>query len=98
MPRARRLLFAAEEFEVILQISRDPSPNQVKVIGEVLSDGVPVIGATVRLDGPVELTSQVTDFEGKFRLAALARGDYSIEISMAEQVVEIPALDVDDAS
>ena len=96
--RARRLLFVAEEFEVVLQVSPDPSPNQVKVIGEVLSEGVPVTGATVRLDGPVELTNQVTDLEGKFRLAALPSGGYSIEIGMAEQVVEIPALDVDDAS
>ena len=97
-PRIRRLLFMAEEFEVVLQVSPDPSPNRVKVIGQVWSEGVPVVGATVRLAGPAGLTNQVTDLEGQFRLAALPRGDYSIEIGMAEQVVDIPALDLGDTS
>ena len=97
-PRTRRLLFVAEEFEVVLQVSSDPSPNRVKVIGQVWSEGVPVVGATVRLAGPAGLTNQVTDLEGQFRLAALPRGDYSIEIGMAEQVVDIPALDLGDTS
>jgi hypothetical protein len=96
--RARRLLFVAEEFEVVLQVSPDPSSNGVRVMGEVLCEGVPVVGATIRLSGPVTLTNQPTDLEGKFRLAALPSGGYSIEIGMEEQVVDIPALDIGDAS
>ncbi len=96
--RARRLLFVAEEFEVVLQVSPNPSSSGVRVMGEVLWEGVPVVGATIRLSGPVTPTNQPTDLEGKFRLAALASGGYSIEIGMAEQVIDIPALDLDDAS
>ena len=96
--RARRLLFVAEELEVVLQVSRDPSSSGFKVMGEVLWEGVPVVGATIRLSGPVTPTNQPTDLEGKFRLAALPSGDYSIEIGMEDRVVDIPALDVGDAS
>jgi hypothetical protein len=96
--RARRLLFVAEEFEVVLQVSPNPSSSGVRVMGEVLWEGVPVVGATIRLSGPVTPTNQPTDLEGKFRLAALPRGDYSIEIGMEDRVVDIPTLDVGDAS
>lgn len=96
--RARRLLFVAEEFEVVLQVSPNPSSSGVRVMGEVLWEGVPVVGATIRLSGPVTPTNQPTDLEGKFRLAALPSGDYSIEIGMEDRVVDIPTLDVGDAS
>ena len=94
--RARRLLFVADEFEVVLQVSSSPSPDRAAVIGQVWSSGVPLAGAAIRLDGPVKLTDGVTDPEGQFRLAALPKGRYSIDIGTAEEVVDIPAVDLED--
>jgi hypothetical protein len=93
---ARRLLFVAEEFEVVLHVSPDPLPNRVRVLGQVWSAGVPLPAATVRLGGPLELADEMTDSEGQFRLAALPKGGYSIGIDTAEQGVDIPTVDLDD--
>ena len=92
MQRARRLLFAAADFEVVLQISPEAMPERVKVMGQVLTEGLPVAGAEVRLDGPPGPRSWATDREGEFRFAELPAGDYVLEIGTPEHVLQMPTL------
>ena len=92
MQRARRLLFAADDFEVVLQVSPEAVPERVKIMGQVLAEGLPVAGADVRLDGPTVQRSWATDREGEFRFAELPGGDYTLEIGTPEHVLEMPTL------
>ena len=91
--RARRLLFAAEDTELMLQVSADASPNGLRVMGQVLEQGMPLDGAAVRFDGPAS-PDQRTDRDGEFRLSELPKGDYRIEVDATGRVIETPAVEL----
>lgn len=93
LQRARRLLFVAEDSEVILQVSPAATSGQIQVMGQVLAAGLPVHGATLRAVGSASVAPQATDQEGAFRLAGLPSGDYTLEIETAEHILELPTLD-----
>jgi hypothetical protein len=63
--RERRLLFAAERYEVVLEVAYDASDGWSCVTGQVLADGAPVPGVAVTLDDGTVLR---TDDNGSFRL------------------------------
>ena len=65
--RARRMLFTAEDTELVLQVSADASPEQLKVVGQVLDEGIPVEGAAVHMEGPRKIYEE-TDEDGEFRV------------------------------
>ena len=61
----RRLLFAADEYEVVLDVGGDAPGGWSCVTGQVLANGAPVSDVAVtHADG----TSQRTDADGSFRL------------------------------
>ena len=91
--RARRMLFTAEDTELVLQVSSDTSPDHLKVVGQVLDEGIPVEGAAVHLDGPRQV-DEATDEEGEFRVSDLPRGSYDLAIGTAERVVDVSPLDL----
>ncbi len=95
--RGRRLLFSADEYELLLQVTTDSSPRWLKVIGQLLADGVPVAGARIRMDGTVSKTEQVADEEGEFRIAPLRRGEYRMEIGAGGDLLEFPPLGLGEA-
>ena len=90
--RARRLLFAADDLEVVLQVSPEAAPERLKVMGQVLAEGLPVADAGVRLDGPAGPRAWTADREGEFRFAELPAGDYVLEVGTPERVLEMPTL------
>jgi hypothetical protein len=96
--RARSLLFTAEEFEIILRVSPEAVPERLKILGQVLLEGAPVVAAAVRLDGPPGRIDGVTDDEGEFRLLDLHLGSYKMEVATAESVIEVPSLSLEGAS
>ena len=91
--RARRMLFTAEDTELVLQVSSDASPEQLKVVGQVLDDGIPVEGAAVHLAGPRQV-HDATDEEGEFRMSELPKGSYDLAVGTADRVVDISPLDL----
>ena len=91
--RARRMLFTAEDTELVLQVSSDAMPEQLKVVGQVLDEGIPVEGAAVRLDGPRRI-DESTDEEGEFRVHELPKGSYDLAIGTPDRVVGVSALDL----
>src|SRR4051794_28813048 len=78
--RARRLLYAADATEVLLQIAPGKKPEQFMLAGQVLDDGMPSEGAAVTLQGPASSIDQVTDEEGEFLIGSLRPGTYGLEI------------------
>ena len=91
--RARRMLFTAEDTELVLQVSSDAAPEQLKVVGQVLDEGIPVEGAAVHLDGPRQI-HEATDEEGEFRVNELPKGSYDLAIGTIDRVVGISPLDL----
>lgn len=93
----RRLLYSADEYELLLQVTTDSSPRWLKIIGQLLADGAPVAGARIQIDGRSSKLDQVADEEGEFRLAPLRRGEYRLEIGAGADLLELPPLDLDEA-
>ena len=91
--RARRLLFAADGLEIVLQVSPEAAPERLKLLGQVLAKGLPLDGATIRLRGAAVLRDR-TDRDGAFRFGELARGSYALEIDGAEQVIDVQPLNL----
>ena len=91
--RARRMLFTAEDTELVLQVSSDTAPDQLKLVGQVLDEGIPVEGAAVHFVGPRQL-HEATDEEGEFRISELPKGSYDLAIGTADRVVEVSPLDL----
>jgi hypothetical protein len=83
----RRLLFAANEYEVLFRIAPAGSPESVDIVGQVLHEGLPLEHVAVRLadDGP----TVPTDRTGGFRLASLATSTHHFEVATDDGVIKI---------
>src|SRR3954470_16467253 len=79
--RARRLLFMAEDTELMLQLAPTPIPTRLKLVGQVLDFGEPVVGAAVELSGPAGSIAQATDADGHFCIDELPKGTYAIAVA-----------------
>jgi hypothetical protein len=93
--RARRILYAAGETELVLQIAQDKQPERMKLAGQVLDEGMPVEGAAVNLQGPVSNTEHSTDEEGEFLIGSLPAGTYNLAIETSDRLMSVPPLDVE---
>lgn len=93
--RARRVLYSAEETEVVLQIAPDRQANHLKLAGQVLDEGMPLEGAAVHLQGAAKRANQETDEEGEFMFGALPQGQYNLEIETPAHVLSVTPLEVE---
>jgi hypothetical protein len=93
--RVRRMLFVSQDVELPLQINGGGQPDHVNLMGQVLTDGKPVEGASVSLDGP-ETGADRTNDEGEFRMSGVQKGVYSLEVEAEGRVVEVPELELND--
>ena len=89
--RTRRMLFTAEDTELILQVSSSTAPEHLKIFGQVLDDGIPVEGASVYFTGARQADA-ATDEDGEFRVNDLPLGGYELVIGMAGRVIDISPL------
>ena len=78
--RARRFLYAAEEAELVIQVSPDRQPDHHKLSGQVLRDGEPVPWAAIVLSGRGRPAETEADDEGSFRFRSVVEGSYDLEI------------------
>ena len=93
--RARRLLFAVAGTDLVLQMAPERAPGRVRLLGQVLDDGMPISGASVRLDGPTVRCGMSTDDDGQFRVADVLPGPYHLEIGTLTQLVRVDHLSVE---
>jgi len=89
------MLYTVDETEVVLQVATDKQAEQLKLAGQVLDEGMPVIGAAVNLQGPANQVERETDEEGEFQISALPRGTYSLEIGTSERLMSVTPIDID---
>jgi hypothetical protein len=93
--RARRLLFMAEDTELMLQIAPTQIPTCLKLVGQVLDYGEPVVGAAVELRGPAGASAQATDGDGHFSIDELPKGAYAIAVAAPYQSLSVLDLALD---
>ena len=93
--RARRLLFMADETELMLQLAPAPTPARLRLVGQVLSEGVPVEGAAVELRGANWAMAHSTDDDGHFRIDELPKGAYSIAIAAGHRCLDVADVALD---
>ena len=92
--RARRLLYAADEAELVIQVAQDRQPDLRKLSGQVLDEGMPIEGAAVSLLGPTTSVQRETDEDGEFVIGAIPRGPYSLEVDTPGRHLSAP-LDIE---
>jgi hypothetical protein len=88
----RRLMFEAQAYEVMLRVAADRQGQQYDVAGQVLYEGLPLPGATVRLDRNDPTTTISTDQTGRFRLPPLVNGAYGLQIAVGGAVLAVPPI------
>jgi hypothetical protein len=93
--RARRLLYAADETEIVLQIAPDKQAGHHKLAGQVLDEGMPLEGVAVTLWGPAKEVERETDEEGEFLIAALPGGEYDLRVDAPARVVSVAPLPIE---
>jgi hypothetical protein len=92
---ARRLLFAVEDTELVIQMTPERSPGRIRLMGQVLDNGMPIGGASVHLTGPTGPRVKTTDDEGQFRVADVQRGSYQLEIGTVSQLLRVDHLAIE---
>ena len=94
--RSRRVLYAADETELVLQIAPDRQADRLKLAGQVLDEGMPIEGAAVNLLGPSSSeVAQETDEDGEFQISALPKGEYCLEIDTPARSLSVAPLDLE---
>jgi hypothetical protein len=89
---SRRLMFESEAYEILLKVASDRLTQQYELAGQVLFEGLPLPGATVRLelDGPGTTIS--TDLAGGFRLPPLIHSACTLSIAVDGAVLTVPPI------
>ena len=93
--RARRVLYSADETELVLQIAPDKLANRHKLAGQVLDEGMPIEGAAVSLLGGPKNIAQATDEDGEFLITSLPGGEYSLEIGTPAGLLSVAPFDIE---
>jgi hypothetical protein len=89
---SRRLLFAADELEVLLRVAPVADSSRFELSGQVLNEGVPTAGVPVRLAGAADHST--TDRVGSFRLTDIPAGACALEISVSGHVLDVASLEL----
>jgi hypothetical protein len=89
---SRRLLFAADELEVLLRVAPAADSTRFELSGQVLNEGVPTAGVPVRLAGAAD--SATTDRVGSFRLTDIPAGACALEISVSGHILDVASLEL----
>jgi hypothetical protein len=89
---SRRLLFAADELEVLIRVAQADDTERFEVVGQVLHEGVPTAGVPVRLVGAAD--QAMTDRGGSFRLNDLPAGPCALEIHISGQILDVAPLEL----
>jgi hypothetical protein len=89
---SRRLLYAADELEVLLRVTPASDSQRFELSGQVLNEGVPTAGVPVRLAGAAD--HSMTDRVGSFRLADVPAGFCALEINVSGHILDVASLEL----
>src|SRR3954453_643086 len=88
----RRLMFEVQAYEVMLRVASDRLGQRYDVAGQILFEGLPLPGATVRLDRNDPGPTISTDQTGHFRLPPLVHGAYGLKIAVDGAILAVPPI------
>lgn len=74
------VLFAADQYEVMIQGSPDARPSRHLLMGQVSWDGEPVPEATILLENGSHRAETDADDDGSFRFPNLEGGNYQLDV------------------
>jgi hypothetical protein len=92
--RARRVLYTAEQTELVLQMTPDSRGAHIRVVGQVLDDMLPVEGASISLHGATVDLDDTADEDGDFRFVPVPAGRYTLNVRTEARVVSVTDLDI----
>jgi hypothetical protein len=83
----RRLMFVADEYEIVLHVVASDEPEQVGLLGQLLYQGLPLSDRWARIGGVGSPTVSETGRAGAFHLPGLVEGVYDLEIAVGQYVL-----------
>jgi hypothetical protein len=83
----RRLMFVADEYEIVLHVAANDGSAQVGLVGQLLYQGLPLADRWVRIVGVGAPTVGATGRAGAFHLPGLDDGVYGLEIAVGPYVL-----------
>ena len=89
---SRRVLFEAEDYEVLVRITPHRLTDGYELIGQLLVEGLPLSGATVRIEADDLDATMLTDHSGGFRLLRLHGKTLRLSIAVDGSVLEVSPL------
>lgn len=89
---SRRLMFETEAYEILLRVATDRMTEQYELAGQVLYEGLPLPGATVRLEADGPMMTIATDRAGGFRVPSLVDGACALSIAVDGAVLTVPPI------
>jgi hypothetical protein len=89
---SRRLLYAADELEVLLRVTPATDTQGFELSGQVLNEGVPTAGVPVRIAGAADHST--TDRVGSFRLTDIPAGLCALEINVSGHILDVASLEL----
>ena len=95
---SRRLMFEVEAYEILLRVASDRMTQQHELAGQVLYEGLPLPGVTVRLEVDGLGTTISTDRGGGFRLPPLVHGACALSIAVDGAVLTVPPIALSEAA
>ena len=89
---SRRLLFEAQDYEMLVRITPHHLTDGYELIGQLLYEGLPLPGAAVRFESDDVDTILQTDQSGSFRLVRLRSRRCRLSVAVDGQVLEAPPM------
>ncbi len=88
----RRLLYRVGSTEIDLEIGPSQITGRLRMLGQVTAGTTDLARAWVASDGPSGRLEADVDSLGQFLLDGLAQGVHRLEIGVADDLIEIPAV------
>ena len=89
---SRRLMFEANDYEILLRVAANRQTQAYDLAGQVLYEGLPLPGRACRLDVGSPPATTSTDGAGGFRLPSLMHGSYALRIAVEGAVLTTPPI------
>ena len=91
---APRLLYRADRTEVDLEVVGGTGDGRLRLLGQIAADGIDSARARVVATGPSGQMEAAVDDLGQFVLDGLVAGRHRLEVGLADELIEVPALDL----
>jgi hypothetical protein len=88
----RRLLYRVDSTEIDLEIGPSQITGRLRMLGQVTAGTADLARTWVASDGPSGRLEADVDSLGQFTLDGLAQGVHRLEIGLADDLIEIPAI------